>query len=200
MTTATARPTTRTHWRLGRGYYAVLDGREVVRIEHAILGERPITDDGRPDYSVGLPILAVEVEHLHPEHHVGLGEFERIDDVTGRLVSIEPVDARARDIRKALKAAGVDLTDVRITSGKQRTWVRVEGVSDDAVTRGAALYEILRTLWHDSARRVHLLDVTGSVVIDRGAAFHTFPLSAIPVQPEAARLRQRRPVRDGLGG
>jgi hypothetical protein len=61
----------------------------------------------------------------------------------------------AKLIHSTLKSAGLADMDVRVTSGRKNTWVRVNW--DEANDRSEAVLAALRPLWKDGQRRVSLV-------------------------------------------
>lgn len=81
----------------------------------------------------------------------------------------EGICPRADVIRHLVRQAGLEHHIERIASGRRYTYVRLDWRNGlDGEENGERLAAVLRPQWDDGARRVYVVPVTGTVVIDRG--------------------------------
>lgn len=152
-----------------RSRWAVLDGEKPVRIGKITFAERPLKDDGHPDYRISLPVVSYRVQDKD-----ATGDWGWEDVTPERLVEIPCVRPASRELRKILRDAGVT-TKLRITSGRNRTWVRVADWEADHEAVGEQIFDALRPMWNDWSSRLLLIKATGTVVIDRERYYETYP-------------------------
>jgi hypothetical protein len=104
------------------------------------------------------------------------------------LDGLTPKRVDAATIRAAVNRAGLREAIVRITSGKNTTYVRT------APGRAQDVARVLAELWSDSQTRVNPQDTLNTVYVSRHGWFRTLPVATPPLRVVDATVT-RRPLR-----